>query len=61
MAYADVKGETCLQGVCDNELGGHAWAGIEYWGGMCEQGENRERVCMGWDRIGGGHAWSGIE
>ena len=50
-------------------LGGHAWAGIQYWGGMCEQRENRERVCMGrdrivgvcawsWDRIGGGHAWS---
>ena len=29
VAYGDVKGETCLQSVCDEELGGHAWAGIE--------------------------------
>ena len=29
VAYSDVKGETCLQGVCDKELGGHAWAGRE--------------------------------
>ena len=32
---------------CNKEFGGHAWAGIEYWGGMCGLGENRERVCMG--------------
>ena len=24
VAYSDVKGETCLQGVCDKKLGGHA-------------------------------------
>ena len=41
MPYSDVKGETCLQGVCDKELGGQAWARIEYWGGLCGLGENR--------------------
>ena len=50
VAFSDVKGETCLPGSCDKELGGHAWAGIEYWGGMCGLVENRR-----------GHAYSGIE
>ena len=34
----------------DKELGGHGWAGIEYWGGMCGLVENRR-----------GHAYCGIE
>ena len=34
---------------------------IEYWGGMCGVGKNRERVSMSWARIGGWHAWAGIE
>ena len=47
MAYSDVQGEACLQGVCDKELGGHAWAGIE---------ENTGVACVSWERIGRGQA-----
>ena len=27
------------------------WNRIEYWGGLCGLGENRNRACIGWDRI----------
>ena len=37
------------------------WNRIEYWGGLCELGENKERTCIGWDRIERGHAWAWIE
>ena len=32
VAYSDVKGETCLQGVCFKERGGHTYMhGLEAW------------------------------
>ena len=55
-----LKGVTCLPGVCDMELRGHARAGIEKnrklrWDVWASR--EQERTCIGWDRIGGGHAW----